>query len=76
MNRNIYFRTNMDLIFKDRKYGGLGIPKFKTHIEALQLGWMRRTFRQTVTGYYDSMMEFHQRDIEILKSCLALERPL
>ena len=44
MNRNTYFRTNKELTFRNRIHGGLGVPELKTHIEALQLGWMRRTF--------------------------------
>ena len=31
MNRNTYFRTNNDLIFRNRKYGGLGTPWKNTH---------------------------------------------
>ena len=71
MNRNTTFRTNDDLTFRDRKYWGLGIPRLKTHIEELQLRWMRKFSLLTVTGYYCSMMEFHPRDKETQMSCLA-----
>ena len=50
MNRNTYFRTNKDLTFRERKYGGLGILELNTHIKALQLGQMRHTF--TSSSYW------------------------